>query len=288
MAFTAAHRCSSSGSLSSTWCGIICRHCNRSGPPFSRSSRGGWRGRSRPSSGRGKARQQQQLMQRGRSADAWANTATTNQHGGTPIVAGVETFSRARSSSNNIPNLSSEQWSKLLTFINNTDVTQSDKLSSMKNLWILDSGCSHDMTGRKDFLSNLNNVYPYTIRLPNGTKPRANSLARYSPIRQREEEPATKTALLQAVDSPGPTSRAAHHDRPSTHSPAASIPFDSEAQRSQPSTPRPSTSIPAIELLFLFCPVKTAPRAQLQIHPIQLASWTRTFPLHLIQWLQIK
>ncbi|KAI5670702.1 hypothetical protein M9H77_11066 [Catharanthus roseus] len=103
--FTAAHRRSSRGSLSSTWCGIICRHCNRNGSPFSRSSRdhrtppgcssrGGWRGRSRPSSGRSTARQQQQLTQRGRSVDAWANTATIDQYGGTPIVAGVETFNR--------------------------------------------------------------------------------------------------------------------------------------------------------------------------------------------------
>ncbi|KAI5682642.1 hypothetical protein M9H77_03870 [Catharanthus roseus] len=49
------------------------RHCNRSGPPFSRSSRdcgtppghssrGGWRGRSRPSSGRGTARQQHEAQ----------------------------------------------------------------------------------------------------------------------------------------------------------------------------------------------------------------------------------
>ncbi|KAI5664075.1 hypothetical protein M9H77_23398 [Catharanthus roseus] len=109
MAFTAAHRRSSPGSLSSTWYGIICRHCNRSRPPLSRSSRdrgtpqdrsnrGGWRGRSRPSSGRE------------RSANAWANIATTDQRGGTPFVADVETFSRARSSSNNIPNLSSEQY----------------------------------------------------------------------------------------------------------------------------------------------------------------------------------
>ncbi|KAI5661863.1 hypothetical protein M9H77_21186 [Catharanthus roseus] len=101
MAFIAAHRRSSPGSLSLTWFGIICRHCNRSEPPFSRSSRdrgtppghssrGGWRGRSRPSSGHGTARQQQQFTQRGRSADASANTATTNQRGGTPIIAGVE------------------------------------------------------------------------------------------------------------------------------------------------------------------------------------------------------
>ncbi|KAI5669675.1 hypothetical protein M9H77_19528 [Catharanthus roseus] len=121
MAFTAAHRRSSPGSLSSTWYGIICRHCNRSRPLFSRSSRdrrtpqdrssrGGWRGTSRPSSGRGTARQKQQLTQRGRSADAWANIATIDQRGGTSFVADVETFSRARSSSNNIPNLSSEQW----------------------------------------------------------------------------------------------------------------------------------------------------------------------------------
>ncbi|KAI5667209.1 hypothetical protein M9H77_17062 [Catharanthus roseus] len=32
------------------------------------------------------------------------------------------------------------------------------------------SGRSHHMTGRKDFLSNLNNVYPYSIGQPNGAK----------------------------------------------------------------------------------------------------------------------
>ncbi|KAI5663597.1 hypothetical protein M9H77_22920 [Catharanthus roseus] len=269
------------------------------GTPPGRSTRGGWGGRSHPSSNSGTARQQQQLTQGGRSADAWANTATTDQRRGTTIVVGVETpCCRAESSSNNIPNLSSEQWSKLLTIINNTDVTQSDKLSSMKSLWILDSGCFHHITGKKDSFSNLNNVYPYTIGLSNATKLRANSLARCSPIRQREEEPATKTALLQAVDSPGLAFRAAHHDRPTKHSPAASIPVDSEAQRAQPSTHGPAdslpadsaahASIPAAQLLFLFCPVKNAPRAQLRIHPIQQASWTRTFSLYLIQWLQIQ
>ncbi|KAI5675388.1 hypothetical protein M9H77_06338 [Catharanthus roseus] len=54
----------------------------------------------------------------------------------------------------------------------------------------------------------------------------------------------TKIALLQAVDSPSPASCAAHHDWPSTHSPAVSIPFDSEAQRAQPSTHGPADSLP--------------------------------------------
>ncbi|KAI5682245.1 hypothetical protein M9H77_03473 [Catharanthus roseus] len=49
-------------------------------------------------------------------------------------------------------NLDSNQWSKLLTLLNNPTPTQTDTLFSMKNLWILDSGCSHHMTGRKDFL----------------------------------------------------------------------------------------------------------------------------------------
>ncbi|KAI5659347.1 hypothetical protein M9H77_28140 [Catharanthus roseus] len=244
--------------------------------PLGRSSRDGWRGRSRPSSNHG------------RSVDAWANTAVIDQCGGTTIAAGVETFSRARSfsnsnslanvetpcnqaesSSNNIPNLSSEKWSKLLTVINNTDVTQSDKLSSMKNLWILDSGFSHHMTSRKDFVSNFNIVYPYTIGQPNGTK----------------EEPATKTALLQAIDLPGPASRADHHDHPSTHSPTASIPINSEPQRAQPNTYGPADSLPADSAAQH---LHSSGPASVSIHPIQQASWTRTFPLHLVQWLQIQ
>ncbi|KAI5658149.1 hypothetical protein M9H77_26942 [Catharanthus roseus] len=223
MAFTAAHRRSSPGSLSSTYRPPLSRSSRDRGTPQDRSNRGGWRGRSRSSSGRGTARQQQQLTQRERSANAWANIATTDQRGGTQFVADVETFSRARGSSNNIPNLSTK--------------------------------------GSKFFREN-------NIQI----QPRANSPARCSPIRQREEEPTTKTALLQGVDSPGPASRAAHHDRPSTHSPALSIPFDSEAQRAQPSTHGPADSLlansttqrlhPSDQLLFLDQNISTAP------HPV--------------------
>ncbi|KAI5657384.1 hypothetical protein M9H77_26177 [Catharanthus roseus] len=65
--------------------------------------------------------------------------------------------SRALSSINDsnkfgsFPHLDSEQWSKLLTLLNNPNSAQTDTLSGMKNLWILDSGYSDHMTGRKDF-----------------------------------------------------------------------------------------------------------------------------------------
>lgn len=41
-------------------------------------------------------------------------------------------------------------------------------LGNIELIWILDSGCSHHMKGRKDFLKNLKHVSPYVIGLPNG------------------------------------------------------------------------------------------------------------------------
>ncbi|KAI5649657.1 hypothetical protein M9H77_35662 [Catharanthus roseus] len=40
----------------------------------------------------------------------------------------------------------------------------------MENFWILDSGCSNHMTGRKIFLQNLHPISPHIIGLPNGAK----------------------------------------------------------------------------------------------------------------------
>lgn len=66
--------------------------------------------------------------------------------------------------------LSTAQWITLMNLLNNSNYASSNKLSGMRNLWILDSGCSTHMTGRVDSLWNLNSIYPYTIGFPNGTE----------------------------------------------------------------------------------------------------------------------
>ncbi|KAI5684125.1 hypothetical protein M9H77_05353 [Catharanthus roseus] len=88
----------------------------------------------------------------------WANAATTGLHGGSSGTSSINDGHASGDSSNgsnkfgNFPNLSHEQWSKLLTLLDNSNPAQTDVLSAMETLWILDSGCSHHMTGRKDFL----------------------------------------------------------------------------------------------------------------------------------------
>lgn len=45
-----------------------------------------------------------------------------------------------------------------------------DTLSSkMSCSWILDIGCSHHMSGRREFLNALKSIIPYNVWLPNGT-----------------------------------------------------------------------------------------------------------------------
>lgn len=76
------------------------------------------------------------------------------------------------SSSVGIPGLSQEQWSSFINLLNNKKIfLQFDSLSGkmMSEQWILDTGCSHHMIGRKNFLRNLSSTPPYRIVLPNGT-----------------------------------------------------------------------------------------------------------------------
>ncbi|KAI5647603.1 hypothetical protein M9H77_33608 [Catharanthus roseus] len=40
----------------------------------------------------------------------------------------------------------------------------------MEYKWILESGCSNYMTGKKIFLSDIKPSHPYTVTLPNGSK----------------------------------------------------------------------------------------------------------------------
>lgn len=58
------------------------------------------------------------------------------------------------------PSLSTEQWNSLLNIINNQ--SNSEKLSGKRvGEWILDSGCSHYMIGKRD-LKNIIHATSYT------------------------------------------------------------------------------------------------------------------------------
>ncbi|KAI5669127.1 hypothetical protein M9H77_18980 [Catharanthus roseus] len=131
----------------------------RNGAPGCSSRGGGGATRGRGSSGRrsvGGTSYGAQRTNASGNGQGWANAAT-GLHGdssGTSSINGRHASGGNSNGSNkfgNFPNLSHEQWSKLLTLLDNSNPTQTDALSGMETLWILDSGCSHHMTGRKDF-----------------------------------------------------------------------------------------------------------------------------------------
>lgn len=63
-----------------------------------------------------------------------------------------------------------KQWTTLMQLLDNLNFVHFDKLSGMRDLWILDSSCLNHMIDRKDFLRNLRSISPSTIGLPNGAE----------------------------------------------------------------------------------------------------------------------
>ncbi|KAI5654202.1 hypothetical protein M9H77_31389 [Catharanthus roseus] len=94
----------------------------------------------------------------GLDSNRQGSNAAAGLHGGSSGTASIKGEHGSGDSSNgsnkfgNFPNLSYEQWSKLLTLLDTSNPTQTDALAGMETLWILDSGCFYHMTGRKDFL----------------------------------------------------------------------------------------------------------------------------------------
>ncbi|KAI5669284.1 hypothetical protein M9H77_19137 [Catharanthus roseus] len=135
-----------------------------------RGGRSGRGGRQQPQPPRARAKDGRRML------EAWANSASVRQGrsaapdifnranllareedsrgpGGPMHSGGLSTSSSgpANNGPGLFPALTVNQWSTLLTALKNSNNTRFEKLSSMKNLWILDSGCSHHMTGRKFF-----------------------------------------------------------------------------------------------------------------------------------------
>lgn len=126
-------------------------------------SRGGGRGRSYPggcSLGGNRNFQQQ--------SQGWAH-ATAGIAGATHNPSTRNGTRQPPDFGAQLPRLYTEQWRKLLNLLNSNSI-QYEKLSGMRNFWILDSGCSHHMTGGVDSLYKLHYICPYTFGLSNGAK----------------------------------------------------------------------------------------------------------------------
>lgn len=66
-----------------------------------------------------------------------------------------------------------EQWNFFVNLLNKKSSSNFDKLSGkLSENWILDSGYSHHMSVRKNFLENLQSFPPYNVKLPNGSQAR--------------------------------------------------------------------------------------------------------------------
>lgn len=89
-------------------------------------------------------------------------SASTGSNYGTAVAGGAYSTLAARGFST----LKTDQWNSLLNILNNQSNTNkpSDKIISK---WILDSGCLHYMTGRRDLFKNILIIASYTIELSN-------------------------------------------------------------------------------------------------------------------------
>ncbi|KAK4438481.1 hypothetical protein Salat_0182400 [Sesamum alatum] len=104
-------------------------------------------------------RGREQPRGQGQVGHSQANVATT---GGT--VEG--------SSNDRISGLSAEQFQKLLNILDRSS-DGTERLSgkvTQPSIWILDSGASNHMTGRKELLSELIDTIPMPVYLPNGAR----------------------------------------------------------------------------------------------------------------------
>ncbi|KZV39751.1 hypothetical protein F511_08213 [Dorcoceras hygrometricum] len=83
-----------------------------------------------------------------------------------------EASSAADVDHNGIPGLSDEQWAKLLEMLSAANTSEVERLSGNPNLsltnWIVDSGASHHMTGDVRLLSDVRDIAPCPVKLPNG------------------------------------------------------------------------------------------------------------------------
>lgn len=104
----------------------------------------------------------------GRGSDFWAYNTLTN-----------DPTQQPKPQPSGISNFTTYQWNSLANFLNTQKQTNSDKLSGKRDKLLLfgkdryfdiifESGASHHMTGDIDLLSEVTNIEPCPITLPNG------------------------------------------------------------------------------------------------------------------------
>lgn len=102
---------------------------------------------------------------RGRGGTAKANvTRVTSENG---VTIGETHVGTGKSG---FPNLSSNQWATLLDLLNQCK-SGVERLSgkNLSNEWIIDSGASHHMTGDLTLLSDVSELNPIQVGLPDGS-----------------------------------------------------------------------------------------------------------------------
>ncbi|XP_010268113.1 PREDICTED: uncharacterized protein LOC104605176 [Nelumbo nucifera] len=100
---------------------------------------------------------------RGGSGTAAANAVQTpGSCGASTTVAAIRT-----SNKDGFPGLNDEQWATLMAMINSHKESASEKLTG-KKMWLIDLGCSHNMTGNLELLKNVREISPCAVGLPDG------------------------------------------------------------------------------------------------------------------------
>lgn len=96
----------------------------------------------------------------------------TQMHPATNVVAAAAHTTRKEDEYDQsaIPQLSNEQWTAVINFLQNTKGGTTEKLSGKKDnpKFITDTDASHHMTWNLDFLSDITDIVPCSIGLPDG------------------------------------------------------------------------------------------------------------------------
>ncbi|KAH7566539.1 hypothetical protein JRO89_XS08G0181400 [Xanthoceras sorbifolium] len=144
---------------------LVCTHCKKTGHEVTHcfelhgypewyddrmKTNGGGRGRGR-NSGRGRS-------------SARANTTVT-----IPVVGAADTVAGGTAGSSSQQVFSADQWKALAGFFGNVKIPE-NRLNGTFNaqLWIVDTGANHHVTGDMSWLINKKTISDYLVGLPNG------------------------------------------------------------------------------------------------------------------------
>lgn len=165
---------------------LLCSHCGKTGHEVTDcyqlkgypdwwgergrgSTRGGMRGRGRGGGAVGS-------YGRGRGSSQRANAAaivTSNAAQVVPASTGMTAHAARREGEydrGSLPQLNDEQWKTLMTLLNTPRTDQSEKLNGNPESieFIIDTGASHHMTWNLEYLTNIVDIVPCSIGLPDG------------------------------------------------------------------------------------------------------------------------